>query len=187
MARRILVEGSSGEVVLVEVPADNEAQLQDRLKQSPELLPVDELDLNGPLMVVGQETPLPSGSPDLVALSPDGELVLVEFKTGPKNPDFRAALAQLLDYGSDLFGMTLERFESVVATRYFRGPHCPPTAPTFQASSLREAAKATWPDLDDDGYAVLADRLSQVLGIGGTTTSPNSGRLTVPHASKREG
>jgi hypothetical protein len=56
--------------------------------------------------------------------------LVIEFKTGPKNPDFRAALAQLLDYGSDLWQLTLDQFETAVAARYFVGDHCPSTSPT---------------------------------------------------------
>jgi hypothetical protein len=37
----------------------------------------------------------------------------------------RECLAQLLDYGSDLLGMTVEDFETRVAQRYFTGPASP--------------------------------------------------------------
>ena len=46
----------------------------------------------------------------IVWLGNGGDLALVEFKTGPGEPDFRECLAQLLDYGSDLWEMTLEEF-----------------------------------------------------------------------------
>jgi hypothetical protein len=59
-----------------------------------------------------------------VGLSLSGHLIVVEFKTGTQNSDFRKALAQLLDYGSDLCGMNYEEFESTVATRYFTSPPC---------------------------------------------------------------
>jgi len=48
---------------------------QERLKDSPDLLPVEELGLPGPLLVVGRETTLPSGAADLLALAPTGDLV----------------------------------------------------------------------------------------------------------------
>jgi len=41
---------------------------------------------------------------------------LAEFKTGPQNPDFRHALAQAVDYGADLWGMTPDEFDATVAT-----------------------------------------------------------------------
>lgn len=111
-----------------------------KLNAHPDLIPIDEFDLEGPLMVVGRETFLASGSPDLVALSRSGDVVLVEFKTGPQNPDFRAALGQLLDYGSDLWKMTYERFEGVVALRYFASDHCPADGLTKHAKSISDAA-----------------------------------------------
>jgi hypothetical protein len=36
--------------------------------------------------------------------------MLVEFTTGPQNPDFRHALAQLIDYGSDLWQLSVDDF-----------------------------------------------------------------------------
>lgn len=61
-----------------------------------------DLGLVGPAVVVGRESSLDSGPVDLVLLGNGGDLALVEFKTGPQNPDFREYLAQLLDYGSAL-------------------------------------------------------------------------------------
>ena len=67
MARRIvLFKSDDAESVLTEVKADDEAQLQSLLKEPPESLPVEEFGLEGPLMVVGEETTLPSGKLDLV-------------------------------------------------------------------------------------------------------------------------
>src|SRR5262245_11370078 len=109
----ILVNGVD-EVMLTEVDALNEGQLQERLKDSPDLLPVEELGLTGPLLVVGRETTLPSGAADLLALAPTGDLVVIEMKTGPQNSDFRAALAQATDYGADLWQMTFDIFEATV-------------------------------------------------------------------------
>jgi len=51
--------------------------------------------------VVGRETKLPSGKVDLILLATPVTFALVEFKTGPTNPDFRGCFAQLLDDGSD--------------------------------------------------------------------------------------
>ena len=108
MARKIMVwqEGES-KSFLTEILADDEAQLQEIMKDNPDLLPIDEFGMTGPLMVVGRETTLPSGALDLLAVTQSGELLLVEFKTGPQNSDFRHVLAQLLDYGSDLWQMVV--------------------------------------------------------------------------------
>jgi hypothetical protein len=162
----MVVVHDGGDTQLIEVAAHDELQLQNRLKQSPDLLPVDELGLREPLMVVGRETTLASGSVDLLAVTPDGELLVIEFKTGPQNPDFRAALAQLLDYGSDMWKMTVDEFEAGVAVRYFLGNHCPSNAPTKGATTLQAAASATWPDMAPADIGAFIDKLTDALQRG---------------------
>ena len=96
MSRRIVLQtGIDDAEILVESLADNESQLQELVKDNPDLMPVDDLGLTGPLLVIGKETVLPAGSADLIALSQEGSLILVEFKTGPNNSDFRAAIAPI--------------------------------------------------------------------------------------------
>jgi hypothetical protein len=126
MGRKIIVTSPAGQLpVLEEVKAHDEAQLQELLTGHPELLPLEDLGLAAPALVVGRESVLDSRRIDLVLLANGGELVIVEFKTGPQNPDFREWLAQLLDYGSDLWGMTLEDFGTRVARKYFLGTVLP--------------------------------------------------------------
>ena len=120
MPRKMVIESSEGKhTLLSETLAENEEQLQEFVKANPDLRPVEEFDMTGPVMVVGRETGLASGAVDLVALARSGDLLVIEFKTGPQNSDFRAALAQLLDYGADLWQMTFEEFEQAVAVRNF--------------------------------------------------------------------
>lgn len=150
MGRKILVWPPAGELpVLEEVEADDEEQLQQLLKTHLELLPLEDLGLVAPALVVGRESVLDSGRIDLVLLANGGELIVVEFKTGPKNPDFRECLAQLLDYGSDLWGMTLEEFDTRVACRYFAGPHFPRNALPAPAT-LDAAAAQAWGNAQAD-------------------------------------
>ncbi|GIU99629.1 MAG: hypothetical protein KatS3mg014_1245 [Actinomycetota bacterium] len=78
---------------------------------------------------------------DLVGLSRAGDLLLVEFKIGPANPDFRHATSQLLDYGSDLWGRSVEDLERTVALPYFRGPRCPEGSPATGPARSRRAAR----------------------------------------------
>jgi hypothetical protein len=158
----LLNEG--GEVMLSEVDAENEAQLQDRLKDSPSLLPLEEFGLPDPLLVVGRETSLPSGAADLLALAPTGDILVVEMKTGPQNSDFRAALAQATDYGADLWQMTPDVFEATVAARYFASTYCGSSYKGI--TSLAEAAKVAWPAMTDEDRAAFHDRLAAVLDNG---------------------
>jgi hypothetical protein len=166
MARKMIVvrdDGSSP--VLTEAPAENEAQLQELVKDTPDLLPIDEFDMAGPLMVVGRETTLPSGSVDLVALARGGELLIVEFKTGPQNTDFRQVVAQLLDYGSDLWEMSYEVFESTVAQRFFASDRCQDLRLRGK-QTLSEAASAVWPDLSEEDASQFEERVTQALTNG---------------------
>jgi hypothetical protein len=159
----ILLNGSD-EVMLSEVEADDEEQLQQRLKNSPDLLPADEFGLSTPLLVIGRETILPSGAADLLLLARTGDLLIVEMKTGPQNSDFRAALAQATDYGADLWQMTPDVFEATVAVRYFASSHC---GTGFRGlTTLADAAKVVWPDMTNDDYTAFYDRLNRVLATG---------------------
>jgi hypothetical protein len=165
VARRVLVTGPDKTFDLVEVRAESENQLQEIVKKNPQLVPADDLGLDGPLLVVGRETNLPSGSVDLLCLARSGDLVIVEFKTGPMNPDFRHALAQAIDYGSDLWNLSsISEFDQGVVQRYlssdrvdnhFRG-----------CRDLRAAVARTNWDLNQDAWEALALRLEQVLATG---------------------
>ncbi|WP_290050375.1 hypothetical protein [Amycolatopsis solani] len=164
MARKVLVKQSNGEpFTLSETPAPDEHHLQEVLKHHPELLPLDDLGLSGPLLIVGRETRLASGSVDLVGLTSSGEVVLVEFKTGPQNPDFRAALAQLVDYGSDLWGMTVADFDNGVVQRYLTSQHYPVV--DHGSRTLQEFVARTWSG-DECDWDGLVDRLAAVLSLG---------------------
>ena len=166
MARKMVVqrEDESSPAVLTEILAEDEAQLQEIMKDNPDLLPVDEFGVSGPLMVVGRETTLPSGAVGLLGVTRNGELLLIEFKTGPQNSDFRHVLAQLLDYGSDLWQMSYEEFESTVANRYFSGDHCR-DARLPGKTTLTEAACALWSDLSEE-TSLFRERLTEQLTTG---------------------
>ena len=167
MPRKIIVSRDDGEAptLLTEVLAENELQLQEQLKNNPDLLPVDEFGLAGPLMVVGRETQLPSGAVDLIAVARGGELLIVEFKTGPQNADFRRVLAQLLDYGSDLWQMSFEDFQTAVVRRYFADDRC--QHPKLRGlESLDEAARAFWTDLTEEELSLFRERIAEQLRTG---------------------
>jgi hypothetical protein len=166
MARKILLEGGTGSVLLEETLAENEAQLQELLKNNPTLLPIEDFELSGPLMVVGRETSLGSGSVDLVCLARTGDILIIEFKTGTGNPDFRHAAAQLLDYGSHLWSLSFEEFENVVPLRYFASERCPKDSPTWRKSSLHEAAISMWPGLVDEDWRALRHKVEDQLKTG---------------------
>lgn len=149
---------------LVEVLAPSELTLQEVMKANPQLVPSGDLGLDGDLLVVGRETTLASGKIDLLCLARSGDVVLLEFKTGPQNPDFRHALAQVIDYGSDLWRMSVDDFDRGVVQRYFIGMHCDPH---YRGSAdLNEAiARTDWTPTENEHSALLG-RLGEVLKSG---------------------
>jgi len=175
----MLVTSRTGTHVLKESRVHDEYQLQSVLRDHPGLLPLEDLDLVGPALVVGKETGVPSGAIDLVLVARGGELVLVEFKTGPQNPDFRAALAQVLDYGSDLWRMSLDEFERTVPLRYFASRQAVGTGHEH-VRSLDDAIAMAWADdpLSEEELATFKDRLSTDLAEGSFTYVVAAQRLT---------
>jgi hypothetical protein len=164
MPRRVLVQRDNESFDLIEVPAPNEHHLQEVLKASPQLVPTEDLGIDGELLVVGRETTLASGYIDLLCLSRSGEVVLIEFKTGPQNPDFRHALAQVIDYGSDLWRMSVDEFDRGVVQRYLTGGRA--ESRYAGARDLRDAvARSPW-DLSDEEHETLLSRLADVLATG---------------------
>ena len=164
MPRRVLINQGGKTFDLLEVPAPNEHHLQEIMKNEPQLIPSDDLGLDGDLLVVGRETALASGYIDLLCLSRSGDVVLIEFKTGPQNPDFRHALAQLIDYGSDLWRLSLEEFDRGVVQRFLAGSHS--TKSFVGARDLSEAiARTNW-NLTEDEKSALDARLTEVLETG---------------------
>ena len=164
MPRRVLVTRSEQSFDLIEAPAPSEHHLQEVVKTSPQLIPADDLGLDGDLLVVGRETSLASGYIDLLCLARSGDLVLVEFKTGPQNPDFRHALAQAIDYGSDLWRLSVEDFDRGVVQRYLAGGRV--DAAFRGARTLSEAIERTSWDLTSDDRTALFERLTEVLQRG---------------------
>ena len=166
MARKMIVRtGDESQHILEETEAANEEELRSLVKDNPDLLPIEEFGLNGPIMVVGRETTLPSGAVDLICVTANGDLLVVEFKTGPQNSDFRHSLAQLLHYGSDLWHMTYEVFESTVAVRYFGHAIC--HDPRVKGkTSLEEAVKSTWPEFSEEELSHFKDHLTRQLEHG---------------------
>lgn len=90
MARKILLTEAGTPRLLEEKSATDELQLQELLKDNPTLLPIEDFEVEGPLMVVGRETTLASGSVDLICLASSGDILIVEFKTGPPELRFPA-------------------------------------------------------------------------------------------------
>jgi len=105
----VLIEGLDGARRSLErtesKPGDekDEAWLQDLIFRMPELLPVHEFDRGiSSLIPVGREVGTPRGPIDVLYLTPEGRVVIVETKLW-KNPEHhRTVVAQILDYAKEL-------------------------------------------------------------------------------------
>ena len=98
--------------LLGESSVPTEAELHRALMEHPALVPAADLGFDR-MVTVGFEASLASGSADLVLLDARGQLCVVEVKK-EGNSDTRKVIAQLLDYASALWGLTLDEFEGRV-------------------------------------------------------------------------
>jgi hypothetical protein len=176
MPRRVLVERDGSTFDLVEVPAPNEHHLQEIMKAQPQLIPADDLGFDDDLLVVGRETSLASGFIDLLCIASTGDIVLIEFKTGPQNPDFRHALAQLIDYGSDLWRLSVEEFDRGVVQRYLSSGRAEESQ-RGHASLVDAVASSGW-NLEEEQTESLFGRLGEVLATGDFTYVVAAQRFT---------
>ncbi len=157
------VEGAKP--ILIETLATNEFELQELMKGNPDLLPIEEFGLLGPVLVIGRETTLASGAVDLICLTRGGEILVIEFKTGPQNSDFRHALAQLIDYGAQIWRLKYSEFEKAVAVQFFSSPNCTDTRIKGK-HSLYEAAKEIWHDITEEEFSSTKEAVGSQLESG---------------------
>jgi hypothetical protein len=94
----------------------DEAHLQNLLADDVNILPLDDLGYGTPFVTIGKEVGLENGSLDLLAVSPEGHIALIETKLD-KNPEVkRTVVGQILGYASYLWNKTYEELEN----NYFR-------------------------------------------------------------------
>ncbi len=86
---------------------ESENLLEDVLASNPSLLMED-------LMLVGRQTPTEGGPLDLLGVDGDGRLVVFELKRGTLSRD---AVAQVIDYASDLDAMQLDELANHISER----------------------------------------------------------------------
>lgn len=85
---------------------DSELRLEEILVKNPEML------IPG-LTLVGRQTGTDGGPLDLLGVDSDGRLVLFELKRGSLSRD---AVAQIIDYASDLTSMGIDALADRIAT-----------------------------------------------------------------------
>lgn len=87
---------------------DSEEKLHDLVEGSPGLLP---LSGNPSMVVLGREVQLGPGYADLLAVEPDGRLVVIEIKLRKNAETRRAVVAQILTYAAYLKGLEVMELE----------------------------------------------------------------------------
>jgi hypothetical protein len=136
MPRTVLMRDGAGERVATEAELLTEQRLHDVLTEHPELIPVEDLGMST-VAVVGREAGLDAGRADLVLLDATGRLCIVEVKK-EGNPDTRKVVAQLIDYASSLWRMSVEDFERDVFHPYWRSTSAGDVAPPGLLDDLEE-------------------------------------------------
>lgn len=98
------------------ISAKAEAELQNLLIESPFLIPIDEIREGvSPLVVAVGEFGLPgSGNTDILALSADGDIAIIECKLAANPESRRKVIGQILEYASYLWGMSYREVDSRV-------------------------------------------------------------------------
>ena len=99
-----------------------ETELQRLLAESPGLIAIDEIqEAAAPLVYAIREIGLPgSGSTDILAFSARGDIVVVECKLAANVEIKRKVIAQVLEYGAYLWGMSYEDLNQRIFQRTSR-------------------------------------------------------------------
>jgi hypothetical protein len=95
----------------------SEEKLHDLVEAAPGLLP---LSGDPALVVLGREVRLGPGYADLIAVEPDGRLVIVEIKLRRNSEARRAVVGQILTYAAYLKGLDLPGLEEVLRSHLDR-------------------------------------------------------------------
>lgn len=96
-----------------------EAELQRLLAESPSIISISEIRGDvPPLMLAIRELGLPgSGNTDLLAFSPKGDIAVVECKLAANAEIKRKVIAQVLEYGAYLWGMSYDELNILINRR----------------------------------------------------------------------
>lgn len=91
---------------------DDEAHLQNLLTDDVNTLPLDEIGYDTKFVTIGKEVSLQNGSLDVLAVSPQGHIALIETKLD-KNPEIkRTVVGQILGYAAYLWNKSYEDIEN---------------------------------------------------------------------------
>lgn len=131
----------------------DEKDLQQYICQNPDSVPLCDIKSDIKLLILAREFPTRAGAIDVLGVDREGEIYIVETKLY-KNPDKRAVVAQVLDYGANLwkYGQNFDDFISRVEDRLNTG----------QQVSLNETLKEFY-GLDEEEIEDFRQSLRQHL------------------------
>ena len=99
----IIVQQEGGEAQVVQLGGfPQEVDLQRYVCENPQILPIGEIKEDAQFTVLDRETPVVSGSIDILGVDSEGDIYIVETKLF-KNSDKRKVLAQVFDYGAAIW------------------------------------------------------------------------------------
>ena len=118
MQKRPFIVGENTYTKLERIPLTKgifqEEWLQKLLQNSPQLLPVAEIDaIYAPLVCIGREVATAAGYIDNLYISPKGYITIVETKLW-RNPEARReVVGQIIDYAKELKQFSYERLDKL--------------------------------------------------------------------------
>jgi hypothetical protein len=130
----------------------SEEKLHDLVESAPSLLP---LSGDPSLVVLGREVALGPGYADLIAVEPDGRIVIVEIKLRRNSEARRAVIGQILTYAAYLKGLAIPALEEILR------PHLDKA----EAASLLELVRNSEQSAEVEGVE-FADGLAESLATG---------------------
>lgn len=135
--------------------AFDEAWLQRLIHNSPECLPVGEIEPGfGRLFPVCREMPIAAGFIDNLLMTGAGEIAIVETKLFRSPEARRQVVAQTLDYATSLFSMNYETFQKAAL------------AGTFTSAGKPSSLHAAIPEAERLDEAAFSDAVSRNLRRG---------------------
>lgn len=140
----------------------NEDQLQSLLFEQPSLLPAADIEpVFRELLSVCRELPTPAGPLDLVCITPNGDLCLVETKLWRNHEARREVVAQIIDYAKEIAGWAYEDLvDAIGRSKAFAQPASPPDE---QFDSLAAIVADEAEDFDEQSFI---DAVSRNLRLG---------------------
>src|ERR1019366_5559760 len=121
----IIVSKNGGNAVKLDKSSfKDEDYLQQFICQNPDSVPLYDIKEDIRLLILARECPVGSGAIDALAVDREGEIYIVETKLY-KNPDKRVVVAQVLDYGANLwkYGQNFDDFISRVEEKLNKAQH----------------------------------------------------------------